>query len=190
MVGNAPVAASSPPATKGLRVSPIPTRASPPTTNPATITRAGPARLLSHGASTLPARPPTAAAVSSRPKPPQPLGHLCTQARPLVDRGRRLALASSWSCAAGGDGGNQGRAGRKGQGVDPEREPGSGREQQATGRRSGQVVAQHVGALQPAVGPLQLLTVAGDQRGDERLGRGVDQGLAGAEHKPVSISSG
>lgn len=40
-----------------------------------------------------------------------------------------------------------------------------------------------MGALEPAVGPLQPPAVAGDQRRDEGLGGGVDQGLAGAEQK-------
>jgi hypothetical protein len=40
-----------------------------------------------------------------------------------------------------------------------------------------------MGALETAVGPLQPPAVAGDQRRDEGLGGGVDQGLAGAEQK-------
>jgi hypothetical protein len=83
----------------------------------------------------------------------------------------------------GGDDGDQGRAGREGGGVDAEREPGRGREQQAAHRRAGEVIGDYVGALEPPIGLLQPLPVPGDQGRDERLGGGVDQGLAAAEQK-------
>jgi hypothetical protein len=82
------------------------------------------------------------------------------------------------------DGGDQGRPGRERDRVDRERGPGRQREQEPADGRPGQLLGDDLGADQAAVGPLQPLGVAGDERGQDRVRPGVDQGLAGAEQEP------